>query len=128
MPLPEENNKMSDLSIEFEDWLNEKAVTPPGVTVYDLDMMQVIIGIRLRSVFTYAELHQRAHGVLQFAEHILQSPDGMVDDNGNVVPPLLAENFQGSREDHAAMLNISNAQVTDEALEELLRAEQGEEE
>jgi len=129
--MPEETENLGDgldVTAEFEDWLNERAVKPPGIMVHDIDMMEIVLLIRLRSVFTLGELHARAHQILAQAEHFVTTPGAMVDEDGNTIPAMLRENFQGSQEELADMLKsmVDPGSKMDAGLEALLGQEEQE--
>ncbi len=112
-----------DIASEFEDWLNAAADRPGGITVYDIDMMEVVLMVRLRSVFTEAQLHQRCHALIQFAEQVIQTEGGLIDEDGNPQPPILVENFQGDAEDLQAMHAANQKGISDEDIAAFLEGE-----
>lgn len=121
---PENQGPLADHASEFEDWLNILADQTGGLTVYDLDMMATIITIRLRSVFTAQQMHERSHGIIAYAEKILQTPGGLVDDQGNEQPAMLVENFQGDADDLTAMLKANTSPITDELIDDFFTQEE----
>ena len=119
----EEETRHADLVSQFEDFLNKATEGSPGLSVATLDTMQIVIMIRLRSVFTAEEMLVRAGHVHLQTEHWLAQDDVLVDEKGNPSNPVLAENFE-DKADLVAMLEESRQAVTDEAINELLGKEE----
>lgn len=123
--MPEEpENLERDLASDFEDWLNVRSEDGIGVRVADLDLMEAIILIRLRSIFTIEQMHERAHAMIVYAEAILDAPEGLIDGDGNPHPGMKVENFEGTQEELISMLNENALQeITDEEISGFFEAE-----
>ncbi len=121
--MPETPESQPDLVRMFEDFLNASASLDPGLTVQDLDTMQIVIMIRLRSVFTVEDLHQRAHELITQAETWLQEPGALRGEDGESVEAVLVENF-GDRVDLLKMMSESTKAISDADLSALLDEEE----
>ncbi len=120
--MPEIPESQPDHVHHFETFLNEAALGDPGLNVSDLDTMQIVIMIRLRSVFTPEQLHQRAHMLIAQAEEWLAEPGALRGEDGEAASPVLVENFE-DREDLLDMMGESTQELSDEDIEKLLSGE-----
>lgn len=90
----------AELVDEFEKFLDAR----PQITLNDLDNIETVIYIRLRSLLTVDQLHHRAHALIQGAEALLRTPGALTDvDTGEPVEPTLVENFPGGAAEVIAM-------------------------
>ena len=108
-----------DLTAQFETFLNEAASSSTGLSVADLDTMTIVILIRLRSIFSPEDLHQRAHILIAQTEEWLKEPGALRGDDGEPADPVLAENFS-DKEELVEMLAESTREVTDDDINALL--------
>jgi hypothetical protein len=100
-----------DIVERFEDFLNKQDT----LTLNDLDNMEMVIYVRLRSLLTVEQLHHRAHSIIQAAEELLHTPGALQDtDTGEVTKPLLVENFPGGVQEVLAMTQDMNNVSDDE--------------
>lgn len=107
-----ENGDIVDL---FEQFLDSQ----PKITITDLDNIEMVIFIRLRSLLTVDQLHHRAHAIIQGAEALLRTPGALTDqDTGEPVEPTLVENFPGGAQEVIAM--AAGMDISDEDIEEFL--------
>lgn len=99
-----------DVAEQFETFLNGLQ----GLTVADLDNIEIIMHIRLRSLLTVDQLHQRAHHLISLAEHTLQQPGSLRDaETGEPVSPILVENFPGGPQEVIDMIQSGHVQDND---------------
>lgn len=108
----------------FEDWLNKEALSDDGVSVDDLDHIELLILMRLRSVFTEEQVALRAIHLLETLHTWISTPDLLQDEDGNKLEVTLAENFQGTQQEMWAMMTADSVKVSDESLQELLQEEE----
>jgi hypothetical protein len=120
--MPETPESQPDHVFTFETFLNEAAAGDPGLNVHDLDTMQIVIMIRLRSVLTVEQLHQRAHVLITQAEEWLSEPGALRGEDGEPADPVLVEKFS-DRDDLLEMMSDSTKEITDEEINELLDGE-----
>ncbi len=108
----------------FEDMLNYMAGDEgPGLNVAELDTMQIVIMIRMRSIFTLEELHFRSHALIEKMEGWINQPGALRGIDGEPADAVLAENFEDN-DDLIAMLAESTKSVTDDDLISLLDEEE----
>lgn len=120
--MPETPESQPDHVENFETLLNEAAQGYPGLNVADLDTMTIVILIRLRSIFSPEQLHQRAHYLIAQTEEWLGEEGALRGDDGEPATPVLVENFE-DKEDLINMLAESTKEVSDDEIEEFLTGE-----
>ncbi len=120
--MPEISDSQPDLVEQFETFLNHSAANPPGLNVADLDTMTIVILIRLRSIFSPEELHQRAHILIAQCEEWLSEEGALRGEDGEPADPVLVENFE-DREELLEMMSESTREVSDEEIETFLEGE-----
>jgi hypothetical protein len=109
----EYESEKPDATELFEEFLNSQ----PSLTIRDMDNIQAVIYIRLRSLLTVDELHRRAHWILLNAEHTMHQPGALTDpETGEAVPPVLVENFEGGAQEVMEM--FAQHQITDEGIDD----------
>ena len=120
--MPEISDSQPDLVEQFETFLNKSAAEYPGLNVADLDTMTIVILIRLRSIFSPEELHQRAHILIAQCEEWLAEPGALRGEDGEAADPVLVENFEDKGE-LLEMMSESTKEVSDDEIEKFLSGE-----
>lgn len=117
--MPDENEVPKIVS-DFEDWLNDRADLPEGITVSNFDDLSMVIYFRLRSLFTVEDMHTRMHIMMTQGETLLHTPGMLTDADGKSVMPVLRENFADLNDaEYQKLLEQTSREVTDDDLAEL---------
>ena len=113
-----------DIVTQYEEFLNEHAISETGLTVGDFDNMFQVWYFRMRSIYKTADLAKRLASLMAQGEHMLEQPGFLVDDDGNPTNPILRENFAStSDEDYHKLLADQYTVVSDEDIAALLDQE-----
>jgi hypothetical protein len=116
--MPEEFTPEEEFAEKFQQLLDDQVDNSAGLTVGMIDHMEVVLYCRLRSLFSPQQLHGRAHMIIVEGEQLLMTPGAVLDPETNQpIQPILVENWQGTREEYANMLESSTTQLTDDDIE-----------
>ena len=96
---------------EFNLWITERR--PEGATVFEATLLMMNLFARMRAALTLPELHTGVHRMLLQVEERLHDDEGLLNNEGERVPAVLAEQWRNMEGGSDIVKWLANPQVPD---------------